>query len=859
MPRRPPSPPTARARAHFRTALLALGLVLAPCGESVAQFHSAARSVTAADTTREFPGEGQIRLRWRNGDELSGKILDSGEDGEGRLLFEGGPFADPFDLDPAHLEGIVFGPSPERPASTRPSFELVLKNGDRLRGELLAIDGLHLAFLCEPLGGAVEIGLSDIVRLNRIASAGGAVSGLSGLGELDDWISTGRDRKPTDWKLDLGGELSTHKWMGNLFREIDLPEKVEVRFRALFPAGSPKIEVGLLREPQRGPMVETWGEHLVLTHQSRFAPAMTLDESTVELHLRLFWDQSSGRTLLCDPAGNPLASIEGETEAEPTDPGRRSRDPLRRGFSILSRNPEMRFVSLEVREWDGGPVPLIDLTRPRLRLHDRAVRFDTEGLSLESGADRLSLDGESFPLEDLVEWILLPDASEVRPGAAPATRIAWETGTSISGAFLGIDPASLKIQPPWTGSPVAASLAGARELRFADGAAVPRTGRDTLAIDDKLSLLGTLRLSDGSLDIGTDSGSGLLAWQPPGAASPSAFASGCALSVVRSPLPAGDAEAPVALGQARLYLETDEILVGSLVSFSEDTVVFESRTTGQVDVPAARVRAVDIGTAGRVLEGFRDPEWEINEDKPGEVVIEPDTATMKSGSFGNPSLLLGDRIRFDAEWRESYGAMTMRLFAAGPDSGSPSIDIIVAAQGNRLFVGRVNENGAFSFSGDQIPIVKNRASIDISARPEEIEVRVNGKTALTMKPEPGKAAGNGIYFKMGGGWQGWNQADSLISLSGFRIESSPGGVPRRVIDPRAKRQSLAVPRSMRETIPTHLLIAPNGDLLRGSLSSIDERSVTFHANGETLDIPRPRVSSIVRLVPPPGHFFYSSC
>ncbi len=785
--------------------------------------------------------EGEILLRWRNGDELPGRLLDGLD---GRLRFAAAPFAAPFDLHPAQLSGVRFPPSKGQAAEGEgPLFEVSLRNGDRLRGQLLAVDLEHLLFRCAPLAAPVSIRRSETLRLARAGMDGG---GFSGLGELDDWTSRGRDRKPADWFTDLRGELATHQWSGNLFREIALPQRVEVRFRARFPQGSPNVEVGLLREPQQGPMLETWERHLVLTHRSRFAPVMELTEETRELHLRLFWDQRSGKISVCDLSGKTLASLTGETGPENPDPGRRNADPLRRGFSILSRNPAMTLLSLEARPWDGGPVPLVDLTRPRLQLREGPARFRVEDTSLAPGSGLLRFGGETRPLGDLVEWVLSPETGTSPAPGGPgvgATRVAWFSGSSLSGDYLRMGGAEITLRPPWAAEPVTASLADAREIRFPESSEPFAAGADTLATGGS-TLRGGLRLASP----GPEGGASLLAWQPPGADAPVPFADDASVTVTRN-LPA-DADSPAWLGQARLYLDNDEILTGDLVSLTPEKIVFESRVTGRVEVGAEHVRAIDIGTSGRVLDGFRDTEWEEIEEAEDEVQITPDSVIMRAGSFGNPSGLLGDRIRFDAEWKESYGAFTLRLFASGPDASHPSTDIVVAVQGSRLFVGKLNENGAFSFSGDQIPVTGNRASLDISTRPEEVEIHVNGKSTLTLKVDPEKVSGNGVYFKMGGGGQGWNQAGSTIAFSRFRIESSPGSVPRRVIDPRAKAQILAIPRSMRESVPTHLLVAPNGDLLRGTLASVQGGTLRFHANGETLEIPRSRVSSIVRLGPP---------
>jgi len=830
-----------------RLTLFGLGWILGILGSGpvAAQFHSRTpKADEKPPVVRPALEAGEVLLRWRNGDELSGRLL---EGPEALLRFSSKPFAAPFDLRPGQLSGMRFGTGEEPDTATPVSdFEVTLKNGDRLRGQLLAIDEAVITFACDHLASSITLPREAVIRLARVGKDGGA---FSGLGEIEDWTSYGRDRKPTDWYTDLRGELATHQWSGNLYREIALPAQVEVQFHARFPSGNPNLQVGFLREPTNGPMLETWENHLVLTHQTRFAPVMKMGEQTRELNLRFFWDQVTGKVEVCDPAGRPLASLTGGTSPENPDPKRRLSDPLRRGFSILSRNPEMTLLALEVRPWDGRPVPVIDLTQPRLRLRGESNPVRTTSVKLEQGSDRINLGGQARPLDQLVEWVLSPesDRADAESASPPdsLTRIAWASGSSLSGRFVKLGPAGITLLPDWSADPVTGDFGGAREIRFPENAELLAGGADQLSISG-LTLRGHVRLADPS----TPDDTTLLAWQPPGADRPVPFAKDASIEIIRGAYTGNESEPSAALNQARLYLDNDEILAGSLVSIGPETIVFESRITGRIQIEPKKVRAIDTGTTGRILDGFRDPEWEEVEDAEEEVVLTPESATLRGGTFGNPSILLGDRLKFQAEWQESYGAMTLRLFASGPDTNNPSTDLIIAAQGNRLFIGKLNESGAFSFSGDQIPITNNRATIDIAATAESVVVHINGKSALTLKVEPDKISGNGLYFKMGGGWQGWNQAGSAIVISGFRVESTAGSVPLRLIDPRAKANALAIPRTMRERPPTHLLIAPNGDLLRGVLESADAAAVHFHANGESLEIPRSRVSSIVRLDPP---------
>lgn len=797
-------------------------------------------TVLAGGSVKASP-EDEVSLTWRNGDELTGQILP---DGAGETIrFEARPFSAPLDLRLGQLSGIRFPSAIAKPDPMADlSFEVSLRNGDRLQGKLLALDAGGITLDCSPHLGIVVIRRDAIARLG--ASSGGRMS-FSGLGALNEWTSTGRDRKPGDWFTDLRGELTTHQWSGNLYREIDFPEKVEIHFRAAFPPGNPSLEVGLLRNPEEGPMLETWDDVLVLTYRSRFVPVMQMTEDTRELDLRLFWNQAAGEVRLCSPSGEELATLSGATPEGPDVKKRRVSDPLHRGFFVLNRNPEMRLLSLHVRPWDGRPVPVIDLSRPRLHLRDEAVRFWIDDVTYPGTGQNFTVGAKSVPLADLLEMTFPPAApGTVFPEPSSSTRIAWHTGTTLSGRFLKISPGELTLAPPWATEPVVARLTGAREVRFPENAEPFEVATDTLTAAG-LSLRGTMRLpADG------ESGPALLSWLPAGALAAVPLRQEENISISRNPLTEEVAGQQVSLSQARLYLGDDEIIAGRLISVTPEKVTFESRLTGRVEIPAAHLRALDTGTAGRILEGFKDSEWEEIEEVEDQVILTGEKATLKGGSFGNPSILLGDRIRFNAEWTESYGAMTLRFFTSGPDNGTPSTDIIIAAQGNRLFIGKLNESGAFSFSGDQIPIVANRALIAITATPEKIEIRIDGKIGLTVEVEPGKVSGNGLYFKMGGGWQGWNQENSVIDISDFRVESSPGSVPRRIIDPRAKDHLLSIPRTLRENLPTHLLIAPNGDLLRGKLESGDETSLRFVAKEETLVIPANRVSNIVWLAPP---------
>ncbi|MEM1441094.1 MAG: TlpA disulfide reductase family protein, partial [Verrucomicrobiota bacterium] len=774
-------------------------------------------------------------LKWRNGDELSGGLV-TGDNSS--IRWEASPFASPLEISYSQLDGIRF--ATEEKSGKRPPFRLLLNNGDRLEGHLESINGDTITFRALPFRESIQVARKHVSRLVHVGSEFLRYSGPS---ELSDWSSSGRDRKVSEWFTDLSGAFSTHQWSGNLFREIEFPNTVEIQFEAAFPRGFPSLEIGLVRGTDIGPMLETWDDSLVLTYRSAFVPIMKLDEDTRRLDFRLFWNQTSGELLLCDPSGRELASLDNVLvdRRSPKSSKSRQSDPLVRGVSIVNRTPELKLLSLSVQEWDGRQPAIIDLDRPRLLLAGQSPRFDVSGIRYSSESENFRIGSRQYPLEELQELILGSSrVAEDLVERKSSTRMAWQDGSNVSGKLESLGFGETTLLAEWSREPLQLKLDAAKEIRF------PEPENAIIAGSDVLSGEG-FELHGAAQALQSNEGPSLIGWLPPGATDPVPFAEGIEAKVTRFPHATSNPSLTSVIGQARLHLVNGEVLVGSLVSVDEEEIRFKSRITGDITLPSNQLSAIDLGSSGRVLEGFEDPEWEIVDAEADSVELSRDTEVLRAGGFGNPSLILGDRIHFSAKWKQTYGAVTLRLFTQGSDENSPSTDLIVAAQGNRLFVGKLKESGAFSFSGDQIPMVGDSASFEMRLLGDKVEVIVNGKTRLDISVDSDRVSGNGIYFKMGGGWQGWNQNENEITITDFRVERTPGSLPRRIIDPLAKEISLNLPRSRRDPVPTHLLIAPNGDLLRGNLKKASASGIRFEAGESEIDLPTDRVSAIVWL------------
>ena len=797
-------------------------------------------------------------LQWHNGDQLKGKILPGSPK---RLVWKCDVFSDPFRIDTNQLRSLTFpdsylGKTQESPGPFRISF----CNGDRLYGRLIAIHGDFLTFKCPRIAEPFVVDRKFIHRVERVS---GSHLRYSGPVELDSWKPLGRHATEKDWYVKKTGEFVTHRWGGELFRSIPLPRKTEISFTLICPCGKPNFEAGVTEDPNTGPRIETWDDTLVLSSDNLFAPIMVIDKEIHQLDLRLFWDQDAREVRVCDVDGAVLARLNSVSyqveDQSKTSPRKRrtssnSRDPKRCGFRLLNRNPELGLARLSVREWDGKTIPRFDASKPRLEVSSGEVVFDLNGMTLSPDAG-FRVRGRFLPLENVDQLVF--SAEKWLAHDAGNSRISWHDGGIVSGKSNVLDHRQVQISPAWYGGQFTAELKGAKELYFPEPRGVVVSGSDRIKSGD-IDTSGFLTPGENG------SPNTLLTWRPPGSENASPLAENRSAEVTREAYPG----ATEMVGEARLYLTNDEVIAGKLIAVKEKKIEFVSYITGRITVPDDKVRALDIEGAELMANGFADKGWiilpgEQNRDglflsetkpdakeEPG-VVLEAEKATLQRGGFGHMNLLVGDRIRFRTKWGSNYGVFTMRLFCSDLSKEAPSTDILIGAQGNRILVGQLKPGGGFTFSGEQITIKDQQADIEVLARHDQVEVSVNNKKSLTMAVKPNQVSGNGVIFKMGGGWQGWNDNPNAVEFTEFSVDRSSGYLPKRIINQEAKVQALTIPRFHRENPPTQVLVAPNGDLLRGRLQSVRGDQIEFVTRNEEVILPRSRVSAIVWLRPDP--------
>ncbi len=135
---------------------------------------------------------------------------------------------------------------------------------------------------------------------------------------------------------------------------------------------------------------------------------------------------------------------------------------------------------------------------------------------------------------------------------------------------------------------------------------------------------------------------------------------------------------------------------------------------------------------------------------------------------------------------------------------------------------------------------------------------MNGQPAKTIKINPTSSGGRGIAFDSNLTAVGQvivngrvtQRANDGVAISKFEVDNLSGTSIRQFIEEESRQAVLTIPRFRRDSPPTHVIIAPNGDLLRGRLLAVEGDLIEFESRLETLRFDRSRVGAIVWLDPP---------
>jgi len=785
-------------------------------------------------------------LRWKNGESLPGEVISATTD---QLTWTSPTFAEPLTLDLRALQRVEFA---GKDSTTEEPFSIRLSDGSRLYGKITDMDDSTLSVTSAHHGG-MRLQRAAVVSVQRLQADSLVYAGPT---SPADWEEQGDPRlggnNPTVplWRSVATGRLVHVGWNHTVSLPLDLPERVEMRF-TLSSSVRPEFKLDLQAAEKQRLVIETWDDEVVLQGRE-FASAQKLAETERSVTLTAFWDRKAGRCALYGAQGMKLAETQlapavaatpdgGAPAAKPGIGGiigglaglfrqavqngianpmvnrpDMSQDSTVVGLNLLNKGPDLTLDSLRIREWDGRLPEKISTKRPCVEMLDGRVLDLAKGTALK--------------------WDdVLAVEFDTPPAAAPAptgTELWFTDGTWITGRWLGIEKRTVKMQCAFASAPIALQMAGLHRIELRLSVPEKAVKESALAKLDMLTVGG--RSLHGTLEA---AGGPVPRWLAVGAARSVALKSAASIEITRA-LP-GDAPRPEAL----FYLRTGDVVPGTLRSLDSALVDIDSQVTDLRQIPADQLHGIQFANAALAMNGFDDPGWQRTRGGESTAKRSGNAVDLQpGGSWGHPSFCQVGEMKFDVVC-QGYTSLRLRLFSNGVDMASRCTNIVFYISGSQVTFGLERGDGQMD-QQSRMSMNGRATNIGLKLSDEAVEVLING--ALMRKFTGGELTRSGLGFVVEP-CNLWGNGEQPVKISAFKASITPGSIAAPAVDAKAREHALMVPRFRKEDPPRHVLLAANGDLLRGVIEAATARHFSIRSGLETLQVPRDRVTAAVWL------------
>ncbi|MBL9130846.1 MAG: TlpA family protein disulfide reductase, partial [Verrucomicrobiaceae bacterium] len=134
--------------------------------------------------------------------------------------------------------------------------------------------------------------------------------------------------------------------------------------------------------------------------------------------------------------------------------------------------------------------------------------------------------------------------------------------------------------------------------------------------------------------------------------------------------------------------------------------------------------------------------------------------------------------------------------------------------------------------------------VKIVMKDKSVEISLNGVPVRQVAVTPQMKSGGGVIIEP---FSLWGNGERDVKITHFEAKSGPGQLAMPNVDPKAREHALLVPRFRKETPPKHVLVAANGDLLRGVIEAGTSKHFAVRSGLETVQVPADRVSAVIWL------------
>lgn len=439
------------------------------------------------------------RLRWKNGDILPGKLMESDP---GTVCWASEYFSDDLVVDISVLDSILF---PKQSAPPTEAFQINTTSDDIWTADLIGADN-NIFLFSSKRHGQVQVNRDAIYTLNRRESPNLIFDGSKPIA----WESRKTDESkvpflldidaPSSWVPNAAGHLQTDSAKASIFCAFDLPERFEIDLEFTSTGKPPGFVLAIGESIRKALRLETWADEVVVIQDVRFMRVLTFGRHQRSIHLRLMFDGVNDTLNVLDATGHLLLNVQ---DVEPIT--------AKSGIFIRNRGKNLTIRRLSVyRQPIQGVRQPIDPSKPRVHMIDGQVvyglLFVSEGIAYVPDAQE---NRRNIDLAE-VDRIVQPRV-ELTAMGEPTAELIYADGSVLRGRVEQLEADGVILHTTFADEPVTCMLTDASQLQLGQTAKANDPSKD----DDYLfHASGSLR---GSVSFDGKDASPIL-WQSVGAA-----------------------------------------------------------------------------------------------------------------------------------------------------------------------------------------------------------------------------------------------------------------------------------------------------------------------------------------------------
>ncbi len=767
-------------------------------------------------------------LRWHNGESLAGEPLEASAT---ELTWRSPFFEDPLILKWEALRRID---RVLEPATSSEPFSIALRDGSHLFGDVVAVSEETITIRSARHDEAV-LKRAEVLSARRLEGGNLVTGGPAGESRWRVVADTAKNLSALATTVPIirsgaGGALDFPYWNRGAILEVAMPELVDVEFRVR-SSHRPDFQLALGAGGAQRLRVETWDEDLVLTAGRAFKSIRKLTDTEREVALRICWDRRTQKCAVFSSAGERIAEWD-----VPLDASNANQQVL-----LQNKGRDLSLELLRVRKWDGQPPAKIAGKLPRAEFADGRIVEGRIGAGTP-GAIALQADGaDSATIHPLSEVEALVFSSDRPKLSESETTLAYADGTLLHGRIESIQDGRASLRTGFCDEPLGAQIAGLRQMLRQPLKTTGATPEPPLAEWDTL-VLPNLTLH-GRL---ASTGDARPRWLPVGGVRPVLPSGRLAVEMRRAFPP--KTEHPGA--EALFYINTGDVLPGRLRGLDRTGVEIESEISEITTLPTASLDAVQFGAAtASSVQGFTDPAWRILRGVEQDISRTADSAELETESaLGHPSVMSCSEIQFRFVVDGGVTGVRLWLFTSGDEyTSAPSL--LLAGAGTRFYFSLEEGKGRAQGNLQTANVIGGASfAVRLVIDEKQLQLHVNGSLVRSFPLPAQQRRGFGMVFEppevvLGNGVR-------TVKLSDFAATSGAGGTWVPAVSADAKSQALTVPRFRKDDPPRHVLLAANGDVLRGEIEAATASHFRFRSVLENLRVPRDRVRAAIWLKPP---------